>query len=592
MIGDSSLRCKGNNAARDTHRFINRWGLTWKVPVRSFSHMDANNEEIIVHYISPIDFVRYLLEKTPELVLGGHLDLEAGCNQLKSFWDKYEKFHPSHVLYKDHHPQRTRSNTLCMSLHGDEGRGVKKGNTAVLMFETNIGVETGENFSKKRRLDQCCTCDLRPNHAKRFKTNAGCMAKIDRDSEAALASFETHNTKSNSFLTKFVLAALPNSLYKDSNALEVLIKRICADFRLLFEGVEVKGKPWFVAVTGMKGDLKWYEKIACLRRCFNKQLGTDLEMCHECGAGSCQMPFEDAGHNPSWGTSIYQERPWDEVPDITLIPFEPEDGTGKPEMVLRRDIFHNTKVGLLRDYVGSAILLLAKLGYFNDPTPGASKGRPAQLERAHRSFYWWSQTVGRRPALRSFTKTFLNVKTEAGFGWISSKGSDTTLLIKWLKVISAGFMNDPLDGAHLRVLKHINLAAKCVLEWQSVMYGHGNWLRRHCAAVLYQELHDFLGHYNALAFFSLYTFQFTAFGMKSKFHMIAHAKHEIGLLLQDESVEFIPNLLMYGTEMNEDVVGKIARLSRRVSTRTMTLRTLQLYLAKCKAVHNRFRRQR
>lgn len=317
-------------------------------------------------------------------------------------------------------------------------------------------------------------------------------------------------------------------------------------------------------------------------------------MCHECGAGVPSKPFEDYARNPSWGGSIYQRRPWreNEEPTITLIPFEPLDETGKPEMILRRDLFHNTKAGILRDYVGSSILLLVKLGYFKDQTPGSSNARPVCLNRAHSNFLLWSKTVGKRAALRSFTETFLNVKTQTDFGWISSKGSDTTLLVKRLGVLSRGFMNDPVAPSHVEALKHMHLASLRIQGWQRALYSHGNWLPRHCAMFVYQEIHEFLGHYNALAFFSLYTFRFTAYGMKSKFHMLAHAKHEIGSMLDDPSIQWIPNPLMFGCEMNEDVIGKIARLSRKTRTQVATLRILQWYLTKCKAVHNRFRRSR
>ena len=406
--GDGRLTGKNNgNEARDARSFIRRWGLEWNVPFRSFKHVDAHNETVMVYYISPLDFVKYLLEKTPEVVLGGHFNEHDGKQQLQAFWDNYEQCHPTHMLFQENHAERVKSNCLALSFHGDEGRGLKKGNTAIVMFESNLGVDTGLNYHKKRRMDQCQECYLRKSSAKWFKTNMGYRKQHD-NYHACPTSFETHNTKCNSFLTKYVMAALPNSLYKESNALDTVIKNICDDFRVLFEtGVVVRGERWFAAVTGLKGDLRWYEKIAKLKRCFSRQLGEGLEMCHECGAGSAEKPFEDWSHTPSWGTSIFEKRPWEEEPDIVRIPFEPQGG--KAEMVLRRDLFHNSKVGLLRDFIGSMILLLVKLGYFNDTD--SSNERGACLERAHAHFYWFCKTiVGRKAALRSFTTSFLNAK--------------------------------------------------------------------------------------------------------------------------------------------------------------------------------------
>lgn len=93
-----------------------------------------------------------------------------------------------------------------------------------------------------------------------------------------------------------------------------------------------------------------------LSRCFNKQLAVNTPMCHECQAGTelevttlpllkrstlptvAHIPFEKGGDDPS------------RVPD---------------ERIFRRDIFHNSKMGTLRDFMGSVVLVLCRLKYFN-----------------------------------------------------------------------------------------------------------------------------------------------------------------------------------------------------------------------------------
>lgn len=554
--------------------------------MKSFRHTTNDNEQVSVHYISPIDFVKFILENAPELVFGGHSSVAMGQQQLKAFWNNYEKTHPTHLLFSQPHPHRRRENTLCFSLHGDEGRGLKKGNTVILTWESNLGIETAANYTCDNRLDQCRSCHLGEACAQRFNTAAGFMPLSDMHQDPSPSSYETHNTGGNSFLTKFVLAALPNSLYKETNALDIVLENIVNDFRTLFEsGVEVAGVRFFCATTGLKGDLRWYEKVANLVRCFNKQIGSQLSMCHECAAGSARIPFEDASHQAEWQRQLWPSRPWNPVPDIAAIPFD--DIT--PEKVLRRDLFHNSKLGLLRDFVGSSILILIHLGYFF--WENAPNNRDVCLERCYAHFLMYTKTVGKRAALRSFTATFLNAKTQAEFGWISSKGSDTTILVKWLRILSKGCLQDPRDASHRLLLHHMNLAANCVVSWQRILYSHGNWLPRHCAMVVFQELRDFLDHYNSLSFISMYTFQFPGFAKKAKYHMVAHTKYELGVLI-DSGVKLLPNPLMHGCEMNEDVIGKLARLSRRTSSRTTTMRTLHLYLAKAKAVYKRFLKQK
>ena len=582
-LGEFGPKARSNNASKSAHAFVNRWGLSWRVPLTDFVSKDKDNHDVLITYISPIDFVRYLLQNAPELLMGGVVNPHAGQDQLEAFWNAYEKAHPTHRLFVDEHPTRSKRNTIPSSFHGDEGRGRKKANTLVMMMEANLGVSTASHYRTNDRFDDCDYCDLRAPCAKRFKTCSGKKQGVAIG--APLCAFQAHNTKNNSFLTKFVLAVLPDELYKDTTALDVILERICEDFKSLFEkGLWVNNQQWFLACTGMKGDLKWYEKVANLDRCFNKQCGANLQMCHECEAGKEGMPWEDASHFPCWRKHLFLRRPWIVPPIILKIPFEQL----QPEMILRRDLFHMTKVGILRDFVGSTVLLLVALRYFTDQGPGISNARDVCLTRAYKHFHLYCKTVGEKPGLRSFTPTFFNAKTSTDYGWINAKGSDVTILCKWIRVLCAGFLNDPVHPNHIPLLKRILAAAKCVTTWQHILYSHGCWLPKHCAMVTYQELHEFLQHYNALAFECLANWNFTGYGLKSKFHLIAHTKQDIAVLLDQPDVEWIMNPLVFAGEMNEDVVGKLSRLSRRTDSRLTSKRTLQLYLCKSKAIYRRF----
>lgn len=406
--------------------------------------VDSNNEQQVVSYISPISYITFLLQKCPELLMAGLSDMTQGQDQLESFWSNYQKYHSTHRLFQDQRPCRSKRNTFACAFHGDEGRGKKRGNTCVLMFETCLGVNTAENMLLKKRYDHCKDCYLRGPCAKRFKTNSGVSKREEWQPDADPCAFQGHNTKLNSSLTKFVVSVLPNDLYKATNALELILEQLCKDFRELFEeGVVVNGQRWYLALTGLKGDLKWFEKIGKLYRCFNKQIGSGLEMCHECQAGSASLPFEDPSHFPCWRDHCYKERPWLQEPCIAMIPFEPVDGSGAPEKMLRRDWFHQTKVGLVRNFVGSAVLFLIFLGYFQDRAPGQSNSRDACLTRAHKHFYLFCRAFGEKAGLRSFTPTFFNAPTQSHYPWVNCKGSDSTLLVRWLVILSRGLLNDP-----------------------------------------------------------------------------------------------------------------------------------------------------
>ena len=65
-----------------------------------------------------------------------------GMSHLHAFWKNYQKMHPTHILFGEACPGRSWSNTFCLALHGDEGRGLKKGNTCVVMMESCLGLDT------------------------------------------------------------------------------------------------------------------------------------------------------------------------------------------------------------------------------------------------------------------------------------------------------------------------------------------------------------------------------------------------------------------------------------------------------------------
>lgn len=555
----------------------------------SYVDHDVDGETTKFPYLSPKSWVKFLLEKAPELVLGGCRDKDEGRSHLKAFWTSYAKEHPTHRLVNESSELRTFSNTLCLAFHGDEGRGLKKSNTTVLMIETNLGLDTWNNMKRKRIFHECTECEVEPETMNRF-----CNLAPGTPSQPDLCAFQTTNLKHHSFMTKYVVAVIPR---KQTALLDKILVECTRDLISLFDdGVTLSnGERWFASITGLKGDLKWFvEKVGHLQRCFNKQLAPNTHMCHECLAGVHQYPFEDMGHSPTWGGTLYSERPYNLVPAVCLIPFEKDPplndgihGDRKPsERVFRRDIFHNTKVGILRDFVGSTVMVLCKLRYFNED--GQSNGREHVLNRAYLHFAYFCKTTNRSPALRSFSAAFFNAPTWDAFPWVSAKGSDTSLLLAWIHILSAGLLNDPKNVQHVNLLRYINQAAGSARTFLRVTYSHGLWFSRHCAAAMYQELHKFLKCYNACAFLAMNQFQINAYAMKSKIHMLAHAKFDILQRLQDPTTRNIVNMQIWGCEMNEDVIGKVCRLSRKVSSRSTAQRTLQLVLVKSKALHRRF----
>ena len=275
--GLGNERCR-KNASRDAHAFIRKWGLAWKVPM-SYVETELDGDMVKFGYIKPSHFVEFLINRTPELLLGGCPTVQEGQASLEAFWQAYRHVHPTHRLFHENHPNRSLSSTFAIAFHGDEGRGLKKGNTTILMMETCLGVDSWTNYVQGKSSLTCDTCELDEPTRKRIRGNP----TVPKNH----ACFQTTNLKEHSFLTKFVLAALPR---KEKKLLEKVMLEIVRDFNALFTtGVSAHGRQWFAACTGAKGDLKWIQHVGGLERCFSAQTAINKEMCHECMAGSAQL---------------------------------------------------------------------------------------------------------------------------------------------------------------------------------------------------------------------------------------------------------------------------------------------------------------
>lgn len=574
------------NASRDAHAFVGRWGMSWKVPLSYLDYVE-NGVPTKIAYIRPKDFLVYLAEKTPELLLGGCTDISVGMSHLHSFWKHYHKIHPTHVVFGDGRPERMWKNTFCLALHGDEGRGLKKGNTCVVMMETCLGVDTISNMQTNKGSHHCDTCEDDEPTAKRLRgsiaVGSGSSSKIDP------AVFQATNLKQHSFLTKYVLSVLPNNQYKDSDVLDRIFQVIVQDFHsLLTDGFVAGGRRWFAACVGMKGDLKWFQKIGNFTRAFGSQISINKPMCHQCLAGTADRPFEDSNHYPSWLSSEFVERPYEVQAIILHVPFEMENSNDSVphERFFRRDIFHNTKTGVFRSFVASSVMLILRLRYFHEV--GAANDRETLLQRAYQHFNLFCRATQRTASLRSFSASFFNAMRWTVYPWVNSKGSDTSHLMAWVSTLAVSCQNDLKSPEHLQLLDLMHSTAEAGRAFQRITYSHGIWLRKKCAHVLYQSLHRFLKGYNALAFLSLHKFQYTGYGMTAKYHLLAHEKYDLLKRLDDPTTTFCQNPQLFGCEMNEDVIGKLSRLSRRVSTRNTSERSLQLYLIKSKCVYRRW----
>ena len=476
-------------------------------------------------------------------------------------------------------PSRLK-HTVPLCLFGDEGKGPKRGNYMVTTMESPLGLAD----------HHVCRCTCKEVVEKHALEVPMCYGPVAPDTaEQHVAAKAATNYKSHSYLTRHILFGLPDSVYKDyPHIYQDMLALYASELKSLFcDGMECCGQRFYVALLGNKGDLKHMaEKVAHLTRSYAHMGKTNmLHMCSLCMAGGPGYPWDELAERPAWVDTLFHSRPWDETPHLCTIPFDDQ----APEALFRLDLFHLIKVGLGRDIAG-AIVLLCRLKFFDDGTPGQAVKLSARLHRAHKVFRLWCLANHKSAALRYFSPAFFNVKRLADFPWSNSKGSDTTLLLDFLRWYCS-LQRSTLDTLpphlqmHRKLLKLISSTSDHCLKIFDVCNSHGLWLPRTCAQCLWVHIQATLAGYQALAKAAL-EIKVHAFGLKPKWHGLQHVGLELQRALECPA-PLILSPLTWACEMNEDHIGKICNLALKVSTRTINVRVLQRHFLKTSAVLRR-----
>eukprot|EP00438_Fugacium_kawagutii_P035612 Skav231842 [mRNA] locus=scaffold2215:283811:285574:+ [translate_table: standard] len=551
---------KIHNIVRDTYRRINHWGIGWKVPLDVVNFECGDHDVVPVHYLHPRKLLQYLAENKADVIHGGNPDA------IPSFWSAYEKYHPSHEAFIS---QTDFSRLIPVNLHGDEGRGKRRSQTTVVSFECLLGMA-----GKPVNCRTCKPSSLPEYHGAGWNGNPVCEKLV-------------RNMKGHSFLQHFPLFVIPGTWAKTYKVLTLrMLERVARDFHDLFHNgfQTTDGARWHVAVVGKKGDLKWFAKICRLTRGYeNKSRKTDIPHCHCCLAGSPGLPAEDLGPNPCWLQTIYAERPWREndQPSLDLVPFDVD----KPEFLYKHDPFHTLRLGIYRHFCGSIVFMLLRLDFFG---PG---NVPTKLEVAHGYFRLWQAATGKHAALRSFTTHLLSYKTAKSYPWFNVKGSDCGLLLLWLRTMLTGLLQQDEGLQQNRQALEIALATcEVAIDFYDMMVKHNLFLNRNCASSMVEKGQSFLNGYCFLANFAL-TNEWCLFAIVPKAHFMRHMIQELEAQLASQS-QLLLNPLCWDCSQNEDFIGRICRMGRKIDARVMGHRLLENYLIKAGILHGREVRKR
>ena len=332
-----------------TRRFISK-NLSIPIPVQTVRHQLPDGDSI-THWVKPSDWLKYLLKRHSHCFVGDCNNLEL---QLESFWKYYRQHHAQHKVFESH--SNDLKKVLPLSLFGDEGRGPKRGNFLIWSLESSIGL-----WDLPGEWDCECTkklSELPPSDIMKFADD---RAQRVQDNLYHRATKQCTNMQGHSYVTRHLLWGLPHWVYKSQGeVLEKHIELLSEDMTHIFtSGVEVNGDTFFGALVAIKGDMKHHVSLG-LERSYHKLLGG--MMCSLCHAGAEHVPFESHEDDPHWASTMYVTRPWSQEPTICKIPYDQTT----PEKAFVLDAFHLVKVGLGRDLAGSMVVLLARMGFFDD----------------------------------------------------------------------------------------------------------------------------------------------------------------------------------------------------------------------------------
>ena len=519
-----------------------------------FSWTQAGN----VHrypFFSPKDMVQTLdKEGFFHRVLGVpvHLASEA----LDSFWTKFRALHPRHEVFHRPGPEIIDFQKLIpYYLHGDGGRGFKKDPIEIFSMFPALG--TG---SRKRRVDL--------------------SSKRPLESEIELGI----NLLGHSGATRFLFSVVSSLVAKhDGKVFDDLMDVWGREMRSLFDhGFQAAGSKWRILVIGFTGDSPFVKKVAKSIRSFHnvrkgpKSKNAQKGCCWLCNAGfddpaqGISFPFEHLGFTePLWLRTTHLDNP---LPWLgnggPLIQHMLLDMDETPAAFFRPDFFHVWHAGVGLDFTASAFIYSMKVLF--------GRGSVAKdLNALNEALKNWLRTSKSKPHCGSLTEDLLGYTGTREYPesrW--SKCMDTAVFMEFLTFllerpdVQSKVEADSILTEILHCARAINLAITTMLQAQFFMTPSDT-------EIVLETGHGFLTGYTTLVSMC-YNQSLCLFKLRPKVHYLNH----VFLRVYEEwkAAGCAINPLGEATFMSEDFVGRTARISRRVSTRAVAVKTMQRYV--------------
>lgn len=486
-------------------------------------------------------------------VLG--LPIHLASEALDVFWQKFRALHPRHQVF-DTSRNLNFQKLIPYYLHGDGGRGFKKDPIEILSMFPALG--TGSN---KRRVDL--------------------SSKRPLESEIELGI----NLQGHSGATRFLFTVLSSLVAKkDGGVFDDLMVIWGEELRSLLEdGFEAAGSNWRIIIIGFTGDSPFVKKVAKLVRSFHNvakrhttQQKKQKGCCWLCHAGfedpeqGTRIPFEHLGFTePEWLKTGHLNNPLPWLGDGgALLKYMLLDLGETPAAFFRADFFHVWHAGVGLDFTSSAFIYAMKV-LFGQPSVAKN------LDCLNEALKNWMRATREKLHCGHLTEDLLgyNGTREYPEGkW--SKNMDTAVFMKFLTFLldrrdfGAKVEADEILTEISATAKAMNVAIKTCLEAEYFMS------KSHTEIVM-ESGHRFLTGY-AMLVSMCHRKSLCLFKLRPKLRYLNHMFHRVFEEWQTRG--FAVNPLSEATFASEDFVGRTARVSRRVNTRAVAVKTLQRYI--------------
>ena len=394
------------------------------------------------------------------------------------------------------------------------------------------------------------------------------------------------NGKGHTFATRFLATAVPAKTFRaHPNVIPAFLKQLQEDMCNLFHtGIkDAQGQTVRAAVVGLKGDYEFFLEVGEFTRSY-RNVGTkhDSGMCPDCSAGEAGFPMIDLADRPQWSNTLYATPPWNDLPILNRIPF----ARSKPQTLYRKDAFHTLKYGFLKDLAAGVIMYMCQLGYFDDDDPASSKAMDSRLERSYNLFKLWCLANAKNTTLRKFSRTNFHRLKATNFPFLPGKGADSVLVCMFLEFYIQLKMRQLRHPSHHQLFSAMMETLQGGLNYIGIYHGHGMFLTPSCAKFMVKAGYRLLKGYCYLAQRCVGEHR-KFFALRPKVHYYHHMLVEMATQLERGDAAILNAPSMFNSESNEDFIGRVSRISRRVSPRLITMRTLQRYLVGCKLMLRR-----